>query len=359
MKLVLVGAAAPLVASAMVIFVVGGAGANSSPQSGACGGGGTALTVGSVDLDAEQISHAHTIVTVTAKRRLPPLAAVIAEATAYTESKLRNSDEQTDHDSEGLFQQRVSIYTEAVAIDPVRATNAFLDGLVKIEGWQSKSIGENAQSVQVSAYPGRYEPNVTLAKQLVGQFWFTAAAGIGRLGSVSAVCAGGGGAIPGGAGGTIVGPRGNNVAGTTSVPRGFIVSGTAKGRRAVAFALRQLGKPYVWGAAGPNAFDCSGITMAAWASAGVALPHQAAQQVHEGTPTPINLREAVGGDLVFIPGSDGTAARPGHVGMIAGWVDKSDGRHLWLIQAPMTGVPVELTEATRWSGQVTDVRHIA
>jgi hypothetical protein len=61
---------------------------------------------------------------------------------------------------------------------------------------------------------------------------------------------------------------------------------------------------------------------------------------------------------VFIPGSDGTAAAPGHVGMVAGYVDKADGRHLYLIQAPETGVPVELAEATEWRGQIVDVRHI-
>ena len=37
---------------------------------------------------------------------------------------------------------------------------------------------------------------------------------------------------------------------------------------------------------------------------------------------------------------------------------KKDGRHLYLVQAPMAGVPVELTEVTEWSGQITDVRHV-
>lgn len=124
------------------------------------------------------------------------------------------------------------------------------------------------------------------------------------------------------------------------------------------FALKQLGKPYVFGAAGPDSWDCSGLTMGAWAAAGVTLPHWTGTQFKEGTPEPTNLSQAVGGDLVFIPGSDGTAQLPGHVGMVAGYVDKPDGRHLYIVQAPMTGVPVELTEATEWNGQITDVRHI-
>jgi len=44
--------------------------------------------------------------------------------------------------------------------------------------------------------------------------------------------------------------------------------------------------------------------------------------------------------------------------MVAGSVDRKDGRHLYVIQAPETGVPVELTEATEWSGQIVAVRHI-
>ena len=49
--------------------------------------------------------------------------------------------------------------------------------------------------------------------------------------------------------------------------------------RAVAFALRQRGKPYRWGAEGPLAFDCSGLTWAAWRAAGVTIPRTAADQL--------------------------------------------------------------------------------
>lgn len=369
----------PLLAMAAVLMAVAGAGAGASPSSSVCGGAGTAQTVGGVDLDAEQMGNARTIVSVVAGRHLPVFAAVVTEAAAYTESKLRNSSVQSDHDSEGLLQQRVSIYTEAVAIDPVKATNAFLDRLLKVANWQSNTVGVDDQAVQISQYPGRYQSNAALAQQLVGQFWSAAAAVAGSapttgtsartaagssrfpvLGSGPAICAGGGGAIPGGdVAGRIVGPTGNNIAGTTKIPAGLVISGSAKGHLAVTFALRQLGKPYVFGAAGPNAFDCSGLTLAAWAAAGVALPHLAAGQTSSGSAEPNSLSQAVGGDLVMIPGSDGTAANPGHVGMVAGYADKKDGRHLLIVQAPMTGVPVELTDATEWSGQVTNVRHIA
>jgi cell wall-associated NlpC family hydrolase len=375
-------AAMPFLAMASMMIVIAGGGANAAPASSVCGGGGTAQTIGGVQLDAEQLGNARTIVSVAAGRHLPSFAAVVAIATSYTEVKLRNQLTATDHDSEGLFQQRISIYTRPVADDPVKATNAFLDRLVKIPNWQTNTVGVNAQTVQISKYADRYQPIAPLARQIVGQFWPAAAAAAAAgaaptgpptagadgtatatpaIGSGPAICAGGGGAMSGGGGtvaGKIVGPTGNNVAGTTTIPAGFVISGSAKGRLAVKYALAQLGKPYLFGAAGPNAFDCSGLTMAAWAAAGVALPHLAAGQTSSGTAEPTNLSQAVGGDLVMIPGSDGTAANPGHVGMVAGYVDKPDGRHLYIVQAPVTGVPVELTEATEWSGQITNVRRI-
>lgn len=364
-----VAAAALLVASA-ALLVLAGAGANAAPTLGGCGAGGTGQTIADVSLDAEQVGNAQTIVAVVADRQLPPYAADVAVDTAYTESALHNSTSQTDHDSEGLFQQRVSQYGAAVAADPTRATNAFLDRLVDLPGWQTNPVGIDAQAVQRSAYPGRYEPNAALAAQLVGQFWPAAAAAassIGELGpAITAagrpvVCAGGGGAVANGAvvAGSIVGPTGNNVAGTTRIPAGFTLDGSTEGNTAARFALAQLGKPYVWGAAGPAAYDCSGLTMAAWATAGIALPHLAAGQAAAGTPEPADLSQAVSGDLVLIPGSDGTAAAPGHVGLVAGYADTSGGRHLYIVQAPMTGLPVELTDATDWSGQIVDVRHLA
>jgi hypothetical protein len=53
-------------------------------------------------------------------------------------------------------------------------------------------------------------------------------------------------------------------------------------RRAVTLALAQLGKPYAFGAAGPDSFDCSGLTMAAWAAAGIDLPHYTLAQYQSG-----------------------------------------------------------------------------
>lgn len=83
---------------------------------------------------------------------------------------------------------------------------------------------------------------------------------------------------------------------------------------AVTYAIAQLGKPYVWGGAGPDVFDCSGLTMAAWAKAGVSLFHSSNDQFYEGRAATIRT-----GDLVLVPGSDGTLANRGHVGIYIGY----------------------------------------
>ncbi len=76
---------------------------------------------------------------------------------------------------------------------------------------------------------------------------------------------------------------------------GAPVSGRAAA--AVAYAMAQVGDAYVYGAAGPDAFDCSGLTMQAWAAAGVSLPHSSGAQMGSGTPVSIGALQP--GDLVF------------------------------------------------------------
>lgn len=75
------------------------------------------------------------------------------------------------------------------------------------------------------------------------------------------------------------------------------VASSGPGAVAADFACAQLGKPYVWGANGPDAYDCSGLTQQAWAAAGVALTHYTGAQWNEGQP--VSRAEAVPGDLVF------------------------------------------------------------
>ena len=110
-----------------------------------------------VVLDPEQAEHAGLIAATAVARGLPARAASIALATAYQESDLRNL-EGGDRDSLGLFQQRPSQGwgTPEQILDPVYATNAFYDALVKVDGYESLEITVAAQAVQRSAFPGAY-----------------------------------------------------------------------------------------------------------------------------------------------------------------------------------------------------------
>jgi cell wall-associated NlpC family hydrolase len=95
----------------------------------------------------------------------------------------------------------------------------------------------------------------------------------------------------------------------TRVP---MTSAPASGRAAsaVQFAMAQVGEAYVYGAAGPSAWDCSGLTMMAWGAAGVSLPHSASAQMGYGTP--VSSSQLQPGDLVFY------YSPVSHVGMYIG-----------------------------------------
>ena len=136
------------------------------------------------------------------------------------------------------------------------------------------------------------------------------------------------------------------------LPAGYTIPPEADPAEVVAveYSLAQLGKTYRWGAAGPDAYDCSGLTMEAWAQAGVPLAHFTVDQLAEGTPvTDLDLMSP--GDLVLTPGSDGTLAAPGHVGLYIG-----DG----LVESavdPADGVIVQSWSAFT-SGGLSGVRHM-
>jgi len=85
------------------------------------------------------------------------------------------------------------------------------------------------------------------------------------------------------------------------------------GQRAARAALSRLGRPYVWGAKGPNVFDCSGLTQWAWGQAGVRLGPDTYSQIANGVP--IAPGQVRAGDLIFPLDSFGEGGRsgPGHV----------------------------------------------
>jgi cell wall-associated NlpC family hydrolase len=101
---------------------------------------------------------------------------------------------------------------------------------------------------------------------------------------------------------------------------------------AIAFAVRQLGKPYQWGATGPDAYDCSGLVYTAYGAAGIHIARTTFQWRQDGPQIPLSQIQP--GDLLFSAGSDGSAASPGHVVMYLG-----GGQ---IIQAPQTGEDVQI-----------------
>jgi len=114
----------------------------------------------------------------------------------------------------------------------------------------------------------------------------------------------------------------------------------ASGRAAAAinYALAQVGKAYVYGAAGPSAFDCSGLTMRAWGQAGVALPHSSSAQ--SGSGPHVSMSDLQPGDLVFY------YSPISHVGLYIG--------NGMIVHAanPGTGVVVSSVSSMPYSGAV-------
>ncbi len=121
--------------------------------------------------------------------------------------------------------------------------------------------------------------------------------------------------------------------------------GSAKAQTAVAYARAQLGKPYVFGAAGPDAFDCSGLTMMAWAAAGVSLPHYAPSQMQNGSVVPIDVSAMLPGDLIFL------YPDVGHVEIYAG--------NGMAISAPQPGDVVKYVSVAYDMPSIVGVRRIA
>ncbi|MGV9450617.1 NlpC/P60 family protein [Streptomyces sp. NPDC003635] len=105
---------------------------------------------------------------------------------------------------------------------------------------------------------------------------------------------------------------------------------TSRAADAVAYAYQKLGSPYVWGATGPNAFDCSGLTQAAYRAAGVSLPRTTYSQIGAGRR--VSRSELLPGDLVFF------YSGISHVGIYVG-----NGQ---MIHAPNPSAPVRLAPIT-------------
>ena len=261
-----------------------------------------------VQLDDDQLGNARTVISVGEQLDVPRRGQVVALATALQESTLVNLD-RGDLDSVGLFQQRTSWGTFAQRTDPATAAEMFYTGgqagqpgLLDIRGWTGMSVTAAAQAVQRSAFPTAY------AK------WEPTAVGlVTRIGGGD--------------------PVGCSDVTTTALPGGAV--GTM-----LRTALDQQGDPYVWGAVGPDAFDCSGLVVYSWQQAGYRLTVRTAAQMWT-LSDPVAAGDEKPGDLLF--GEFGARGPgPGHVMIV---VSRGEA-----VQAPSAGRNVETTTYTATGG---------
>ena len=139
---------------------------------------------------------------------------------------------------------------------------------------------------------------------------------------------------------------GSSLAATTPTPQPAASSDSAAtdtgASAALAYAYDQLGKPYQWGASGPDSFDCSGLTYAAYQAAGLAIPRTSEQQ-WLALPH-VQFRSMQPGDLVFFNPGEFAAGLPGHVGIYVG-----AGR---MIDSPHTGAVVRIDSVASFGAYV-------
>ncbi len=134
---------------------------------------------------------------------------------------------------------------------------------------------------------------------------------------------------------------------TTAQQTSLLVTGSTSGSytgptttqadKAVAFAYAQLGKPYIYGGTGPSGYDCSGLTQAAWAAAGIAIPRTSYDQWGSLPHVPVSAMQP--GDIMVFDGA-------GHVGIYVGNNE--------LIDAPTTGGYVEKVAFSGWYASTFD-----
>src|SRR5439155_13491856 len=117
-----------------------------------------------------------------------------------------------------------------------------------------------------------------------------------------------------------------------SAPTGAVPA-SGHGDTVASLALQEIGKPYVWGASGPNSFDCSGLVMYVFAQIGIALPHSSYAQAGMGVA--VDYNDLQPGDLVFFNGNS-------HVGIYIGGGN--------MVHAPHTGASVTVISISQHGG---------
>ncbi|PSK61270.1 Murein DD-endopeptidase MepH [Micromonospora sp. MH33] len=299
----------------------------------------------------EQVTNAAVIVSAGVELTVPPRGWVVALATAMQESTLRNLP-GGDRDSVGLFQQRPSQGwgTPAQLQDPRYAAGRFYRALLAVDGWQAMPLTDAAQAVQRSAYPGAYakweDDAIALVRVLTGGTPAGPAGGDLEQAMSNPLC---------------LFDAGDGQAGSEQVPMpaGFTLpAGTPSAVvTAIGWALAQLGSPYTFGGdcTAPHSgiparqCDCSSLIQQAYRAAGISMPRTTSDQIDAGQPV-TDYRDLRPGDLLFIPGSRGTTAKPGHVGLYLG--------QGLIVQAPHSGDVVKISRLSTWAAHLAAARRV-
>lgn len=224
----------------------------------------------------------------------------------------------------------------------------FFHALERVPGWQSLPLTQAAQAVQRSAFPNAYasweEPAGALFRELHPNDMGSAISLL-HDSSGSARC--------------WIGGKDGQPGDSVPLPSSFTLPADTPPAAAIAvtWALAQLGTPYSYGGDCTAAHsgdpsrqcDCSSLVQQAFLAAGISLPRTTTEQEHAGIAVP-TLDQLRPGDLLFMPGSSGSTAAPGHVGMFIGAG--------LLVQAPNTGDRVKTTPLSAWADSISAVRRM-
>jgi cell wall-associated NlpC family hydrolase len=231
---------------------------------------------------------------------------------SYRSAAVQEQEAQARLQSAEKAAQKAQAGVDSAKVATISAHNQLVATLAQVKGQLATLVAQAQAAAQAAA--ARQAAATLLREQ---QAAASAAAAARALATVVAISPGSGGGGGGSLGSGITNPA-------PPVGRGAAT--------AVAAAETRLGDPYVWGAAGPSAFDCSGLVMWAWAHAGVNLPHFSGAQY--ASTQHISMSQLQPGDLVF-------PANPGeHVAMYVG-----GGQ---IIEAPHTGAVVHIVPLSSW-----------
>jgi cell wall-associated NlpC family hydrolase len=311
-KAIVIGSACVLLLP--VVFIAAAVGGLASLPTGGsitnCAATGATTVV--TGYQPDQITNATTIVDVGKQLAVPPQGWVVAIATALQESGLHNLD-HGDQDSLGLFQQRPSQGwgTPAQIMNPTYAATQFYRHLLTVPGWQQMSVNDAAQAVQHSGFPDAYAQHEQAALDIVA---------------------------------ALTGVACTDVTGVARECDSIQASNDAA-LHAVLYACQQVGKPYTWGGNGSPGFDCSGLTHAAYAAAGITLPRVAQDQYNAGPQLPAG-QPLQPGDLIFFGTSTTTIT---HVGIVISPTD--------MIDAPDVGQRVRADRIGSHAGATRPTAH--